>query len=89
MGVLYGIAAALPVFRRQCFGHFVNIASTAAHLVVQSVAVYACTKASVRVISDGLQEAVNQYAVNLVTGFDCWRLTETEIFPGAATCGKA
>src|SRR3984957_13635578 len=28
-GVLYGIAAALPVFRRQGFGHFVNIASTA------------------------------------------------------------
>src|SRR5258707_11366464 len=32
-GVLYGIAAALPVFRRQGFGHFVNIASTAAYLV--------------------------------------------------------
>ena len=28
-GVLYGIAAALPVFREQGFGHFVNIASTA------------------------------------------------------------
>ena len=28
-GVLYGIAAALPVFRRQGFGHFVNTASTA------------------------------------------------------------
>ena len=28
-GVLYGIAAALPVFRKQGFGHFVNIASTA------------------------------------------------------------
>lgn len=28
-GVLYGVAAALPIFRRQGFGHFVNIASTA------------------------------------------------------------
>ena len=28
-GVLYGIAAALPVFRKQGFGHFVNTASTA------------------------------------------------------------
>jgi len=28
-GVLYGIAAALPIFRKQRFGHFVNIASTA------------------------------------------------------------
>src|SRR5882762_1570557 len=30
-GVLYGIAAALPVFRAQGFGHFVNIASIAGH----------------------------------------------------------
>jgi NADP-dependent 3-hydroxy acid dehydrogenase YdfG len=29
-GVLFGIAAALPVFRRQRSGHFVNLASTAA-----------------------------------------------------------
>ncbi|MFF0038683.1 SDR family oxidoreductase [Streptomyces mirabilis] len=28
-GVLYGIAEALPVFREQGFGHFVNIVSTA------------------------------------------------------------
>ena len=29
-GLLYGIAAALPVFREQGTGHFINIASTAA-----------------------------------------------------------
>jgi len=29
-GVPYGVAAALPVFRKQGFGHFVNTASTAA-----------------------------------------------------------
>ena len=29
-GALYGIAAALPVFRQQGFGHFVHTASTAA-----------------------------------------------------------
>ena len=28
-GVLYGIAAALPLFRKQGFGHFVNVISTA------------------------------------------------------------
>ena len=33
-GVLYGIAAALPIFRKQGFGHFVNIASTAGHKTV-------------------------------------------------------
>jgi NADP-dependent 3-hydroxy acid dehydrogenase YdfG len=30
-GVLDGIAAALPIFRKQGFGHFVNTASTAGH----------------------------------------------------------
>ena len=33
-GVLYGIAAALPVFRKQGFGHFINTASTAAYKTV-------------------------------------------------------
>ncbi|MGW1290937.1 SDR family oxidoreductase, partial [Streptomyces sp. NPDC002586] len=35
-GVLYGIAAALPVFRQQGFGHFVNIVSTAGLRIVPS-----------------------------------------------------
>ena len=33
-GVLYGIAAALPIFRKQDYGHFVNTASTAGHKTV-------------------------------------------------------
>ena len=43
-GVLYGIAAALPVFRKQGFGHFVNTASTAGHKTVPSQSVYSGTK---------------------------------------------
>jgi NADP-dependent 3-hydroxy acid dehydrogenase YdfG len=43
-GVLFGIAAALPVFRRQGFGHFVNTASTAAFRVTPGQSVYAGTK---------------------------------------------
>jgi len=39
-GVLYGIAAALPVFRKQGFGHFVNTASTAGHKTVPNQSVY-------------------------------------------------
>src|SRR6266478_3010394 len=39
-GVLYGIAAALPVFRKQGFGHFVNTASTAGIVVNPNMAVY-------------------------------------------------
>ena len=28
-GVLYGVAAGLPIFRAQGFGHFIHLASTA------------------------------------------------------------
>jgi len=45
-GVLYGIAAALPVFRKQGFGHFVNTASTAGHKTVPTMSVYSGTKGS-------------------------------------------
>src|SRR5438552_4321294 len=45
-GVLYGIAAALPIFRRQGFGHFVNVISTAGIQIMPTMAVYAGTKRS-------------------------------------------
>jgi NADP-dependent 3-hydroxy acid dehydrogenase YdfG len=54
-GVLYGIAAALPVFRKQGSGHFVNVSSTAAALVLPNMSVYGGTKAAVEAISEGLQ----------------------------------
>src|SRR5271169_1609019 len=67
-GVLYGIAAALPVFRRQGFGHFVNIASTAGLIVRPTIAVYSGTKFAVRAISEGLrQEAGERLRVTIVT----------------------
>src|SRR4051812_27420444 len=55
-GLLNGIGAALPLFRRQGFGHFVNVSSTAAYVVVPPQAVYAATKAAVNVISEGLRQ---------------------------------
>jgi NADP-dependent 3-hydroxy acid dehydrogenase YdfG len=54
-GVLYGIAAALPVFRRQGFGHFVNIISTAGIQIRPTMAVYAGTKNAVRTITEALR----------------------------------
>jgi NADP-dependent 3-hydroxy acid dehydrogenase YdfG len=57
-GVLYGIAAALPVFREQGFGHFINTASTAAHKTVPNQSVYSGTKYAIRAISDGLRQEV-------------------------------
>ncbi|KIF78831.1 oxidoreductase [Streptomyces sp. 150FB] len=67
-GVLYGIAAALPVFREQGFGHFVNTASTSAHRIVPNQSVYAGTKFAVRAISEGLrQEAGDKLRVTIIS----------------------
>jgi len=57
-GVLYGIAAALPVMKKQGYGHFVNIASIGAYSVTPSATVYCATKYAVRAISDGLRKEV-------------------------------
>jgi NADP-dependent 3-hydroxy acid dehydrogenase YdfG len=54
-GLLHGIAAALPHFRRQGGGHFVTIASTGAHEVVPTAAVYCGTKYAARAITEGLR----------------------------------
>jgi NADP-dependent 3-hydroxy acid dehydrogenase YdfG len=67
-GVLYGIAAALPVFREQGYGHFVNIVSTAGLRIVPLQSVYAGTKNAVRTISEGLrQEAGDRLRVTVVS----------------------
>jgi NADP-dependent 3-hydroxy acid dehydrogenase YdfG len=67
-GVLYGIAAALPVFRKQGFGHFVNTASTAGLKIVPTMAVYSGTKLAVRAISEGLrQEAGDRLRVTIIS----------------------
>jgi NADP-dependent 3-hydroxy acid dehydrogenase YdfG len=67
-GVLYGIAAALPVFRAQGSGHFINTLSTAGLRIVPNQAVYAGTKNAVRAISEGLrQEAGSQLRVTTIS----------------------
>ncbi|GHE92282.1 oxidoreductase [Amycolatopsis deserti] len=55
-GVLHGIAAGLPVMRRQGGGHFVNVASIGAHEVVPTAAVYCATKYAVWALSEGLRQ---------------------------------
>jgi len=55
-GVLHGIAAALPVFRRQGRGHFVTTVSTAGLKIVPTMAVYAATKNAVRAVMEGLRQ---------------------------------
>ncbi|MDQ2720274.1 MAG: SDR family oxidoreductase [Bacteroidota bacterium] len=67
-GVLYGIAAALPVFKKQGFGHFINLASTAAYKTVATQGVYSGTKAAVRNISEGLRQEVGpQIRVTIIS----------------------
>jgi NADP-dependent 3-hydroxy acid dehydrogenase YdfG len=67
-GVLNGIAAALPVFRRQGFGHIINMASTAGHMTVPNQAVDSATKFAVRAISERLrQEAGDKLRVTVVS----------------------
>jgi NADP-dependent 3-hydroxy acid dehydrogenase YdfG len=68
MGVLHGIAAAMPVFRRQGAGHFVNVASTAGLRVVADQAVYAATKSAVRTLSEGLRvESNGRWRVTIIS----------------------
>lgn len=72
-GVLYGIAAALPVFRAQKAGHFVNISSVAGIKVfAPGGTVYSGTKFAVSAISEGLRVEAGG------------NIRTTTILPGAA-----
>ncbi|QSE85790.1 SDR family oxidoreductase [Rhodococcus koreensis] len=55
-GVLHGIAAALPIFRRQGEGHLVTTVSTSGLKIVPTQAVYAGTKNAVRTLLEGLRQ---------------------------------
>lgn len=58
-GVLYGIAAALPIFQAQNSGHFVNITSVADRWIGPTATIYCATKHAVRVVSEGLRQEVS------------------------------
>jgi len=66
-GVLYGIAAALPVMEAQGEGQIINIASTAGHQILPSGAVYCATKFAVRVISEALRQETDKIRVTVVS----------------------
>lgn len=55
-GTLYSIAAAIPLFQKQGFGHFVNIISTAGMQITPTMGVYAGTKNAVRTISETMRK---------------------------------
>jgi NADP-dependent 3-hydroxy acid dehydrogenase YdfG len=55
-GFLYGVSAALPIFRKQGHGHFVTTVSTSGLQITPGQAVYAGTKNAVRTISEALRQ---------------------------------
>ncbi|MBT2759542.1 SDR family oxidoreductase [Mesobacillus foraminis] len=56
MGVLNGIAAVLPIMKKQQAGQIVTTDSVAGHVVFQQGAVYCGTKFAVRAIMEGLRQ---------------------------------
>ncbi|MBV6670049.1 SDR family oxidoreductase [Xanthomonas euvesicatoria pv. alangii] len=62
-GVLWGIAAALPYFKDQKSGQFINVSSVAGHTISVGGAIYSATKYSVRVISEALRKEVKPYNI--------------------------
>ncbi|MCM3205374.1 MULTISPECIES: SDR family oxidoreductase [Paenibacillus] len=67
-GVLHGIAAGLPVMRKQGAGQFINIASIGAYAVTPTASVYCATKYAVRAITEGLRlEVGGDIRVTLVS----------------------
>lgn len=76
-GVLYGIAAALPVMRRQGGGHIVNVSSVSGHRVDPTAAVYSATKFAVAALSEGLRQESRDVRVTVVSpGFTRSELTD-------------
>jgi NADP-dependent 3-hydroxy acid dehydrogenase YdfG len=57
-GVLYGIAAVLPVMKTQKSGQIINLSSIGGHAVSPTAAVYCATKFAVGAISEGLRQEV-------------------------------
>jgi NADP-dependent 3-hydroxy acid dehydrogenase YdfG len=57
-GVLYGIAAALPIMKAQKAGQIINLSSIGGHAVSPTAAVYCATKFAVNAISEGLRQEV-------------------------------
>lgn len=66
-GVLYGMAAALPVFQRQKSGHVINISSVVGHKVSINGAVYSATKYAVRAISEGFRQEVEWIRTTIIS----------------------
>ncbi len=84
-GVLYGIAAGLPVMKAQGFGQFVNVSSIGGHRVSPTAAVYCATKYAVIAISDGLRQEHDDIRVTVISP----GVTESELASTITDAGAA
>ena len=66
-GVLHGIAAGLPVMKKQGHGQFVNLSSIGGHTVYPTSAVYSATKFAVIAISEGLRQENDNIRVTIIS----------------------
>ncbi len=55
-GVLYGMAAAIPVFKKQQSGHIINIISTSGLKIVPTQDIYAGIKNAIRTITEAFRQ---------------------------------
>lgn len=78
MGVLNGIAAVLPVMRKQKSGHIIATDSVAGHVVYPGSAVYCGTKFAVRAIMEGLRQEEREN--NLRSTIISPGLVDTELY---------
>lgn len=84
-GVLHGIAAGLPVMKKQGFGQFINVSSIGGHTVYPTAAVYCATKFAVIAISEGLRQEHNDIRVTVISpGVTESELAETISDPATA-----
>lgn len=85
-GLLYGIAAGLPIMQRQGHGQIVNLSSIGGHQVYPTAAVYCATKFAVRAISEGLRQESSTIRVTTISpGVTESELAATITDPAAKT----
>lgn len=66
-GVLNGVAASLPYFKKQNSGHIINTSSIAGHKVFPGGAVYCATKFAVKTLSEGLRDELSKTNIKVST----------------------
>lgn len=89
-GVLYGIAAALPLMQEQGYGQIINLSSIGGHRVSPTAAVYCATKFAVWAISDGLRQETDRIRVTVISpGTTTSELSDTITDPTAREAMKA